>query len=196
MNPGQTKEKRLRWAVFSTAFGLLLGVGLLATSSSARAQSGSTFGIRPADESAGAYFSYTLEPGARKTDSALVSNNTGAELTLKVYAADAITASGGGTAFGAEGEQRTGAAAWVSTAKAVVNIPAGATVSVPITISVPAGAAPGDHIAGMVVEAPPKGGAVGNVNATVTERAGVAVVVRVPGATVEKLTVGNFCFNQ
>ncbi len=36
----------------------------------------------------------------------------------------------------------------------------------------------------------------GNVSASVTERAGVAILVHVPGATTEKLAIGTACFNQ
>ncbi len=45
----------------------------------ARGQGGQTFGISPADAAAGAYFTYTLDPGASKSDRALVSNYTGTE---------------------------------------------------------------------------------------------------------------------
>jgi len=49
----------------------------------ARGQGGQTFGISPADAAAGAYFTYTLDPGASKSDRALVSNYTGTEMTLQ-----------------------------------------------------------------------------------------------------------------
>ena len=198
MSSATTRESVFRRSVFLAAAGIGIAVvTLLAGVGGVRGQGGATFGIRPADESTGAYFSYTLEPGARKTDSASVTNNTAAALTLKVYPADAITASGGGTAFAGFGERRTGVGAWVSTPQADLNIAAGATVAVPVTITVPPGLAPGEYVAGIVVEAPPKAGTVaGSVNTTVTERAGVAIVVRVPGAATEKLAIGNVCFNQ
>lgn len=198
MSSATTRESVFRRSVFLAAAGIGIAVvTLLAGVGGVRGQGGVTFGIRPADESTGAYFSYTLEPGARKTDSAIVTNNTAAALTLKVYPADAITASGGGTAFAGFGERRTGVGAWVSTPQTDLNIAAGATVAVPVTITVPPGLAPGEYVAGIVVEAPPKAGTVaGSVNTTVTERAGVAIVVRVPGAATEKLAIGNVCFNQ
>ena len=198
MSSATTMESVFRRSVFLAAAGVGIAVvTLLAGVGGVRGQGGVTFGIRPADESTGAYFSYTLEPGARKTDSAIVTNNTAAALTLKVYPADAITASGGGTAFAGFGERRTGVGAWVSTPQTDLNIAAGATVAVPVTITVPPGLAPGEYVAGIVVEAPPKAGTVaGSVNTTVTERAGVAIVVRVPGAATEKLAIGNVCFNQ
>ena len=198
MSSATTRGSVSRRSAILTAAGICIAVVTLLTGvGGARGQGGATFGIRPADESTGAYFSYTLEPGARKTDSANVTNNTAAAMTLKVYPADAITASGGGTAFAAFGERRTGVGAWVSTPQAELNIAAGATVAVPVTITVPPGLAPGEYVAGIVVEAPPKAGTVaGSVNTTVTERAGVAIVVRVPGAATEKLAIGNVCFNQ
>lgn len=198
MSSATTRGSAFRQSILLTAAGICFAVvALLTGAGKVWGQGGVTFGIRPAAESAGAYFAYTLEPGAKKTDSALVTNSGGAALTLQVYSADAITASGGGTAFGAFGERRTGVGAWVSTPQAQLNLAAGATVAVPVTIAVPLGMAPGEYVAGIVVEAPPRAGAAGGtVNTIVTERAGVAIVVRVPGTAVEKLAVGSFCFNQ
>ncbi|MBA4181393.1 MAG: hypothetical protein C0506_12450 [Anaerolinea sp.] len=198
MNTTAIRRSDFRRAAFlalaSVCFGLL---ALLANGGAARGQGGLAFGISPADEGFGAYFSYTLEPGTTKTAVARVSNNGSAVISLRAYAADGISASGGGTAFGAFGEKRTGVGAWLSLAQTQLNIDAGAAVAVPVTIAVPAGAAPGDYVAGIVVEAPPKAGAAGgNVNTSITERAGMAIVVRVPGAAAEKLALGNLCFNQ
>ncbi|MBI5949500.1 MAG: DUF916 domain-containing protein [Chloroflexi bacterium] len=180
---------------------LVLAGTLLAAPGHTAAQAGISFGIQPMPGGPGAtgtggYFTYTLAPGAKATGQAIVTNEGATAVTLRVYAADAITASGGGTGFANGGESPTGAAGWVSVSAGQVTVGPGQQEVVSITVAAPAAATPGDHVAGIVVEAAPRPGAAGNVNTVIVERAGVAVVVRVPGETVEKLALGEFCFNQ
>ncbi len=181
---------------------LVFAGSLLGGHGDASAQSGGiSFGIQampggPGSTGRSGFFSYTLSPGAKVTDQAIVTNEGTAAITLRVYAADAVTASGGGTAFGNAGESYTGALNWVTTGASQVTVEPGKQEIVSITIVVPVNATPGDHVAGVVVEAAPKAGAGGNITTQVTERAGVAIVVRVPGETTERLVLGEFCFNQ
>lgn len=157
-------------------------------------------GIQPAGRSAstdrGAYFTYTLEPEASIDDEAMVTNSGEDAVTLRLYAADGVTAINGSTAFAAADETRTGVRSWLSTTISELVIPAGQGANVPFRVTVPADAAPGDHVAGWIVEAPPKPVAAGGVGATILERAGVAVVVRVPGSTEERLALDAICLNQ
>ncbi len=187
--------------LLGTIAAISLASSLAGTHESVSAQAGVTFGIQPLPGGPGAtgkggYFRYELAPGATTTDRAIVTNEGAAGITLKVYAADAITASGGGTAFGNAGESPTGALNWVTTDATQVTVGPGKQEVVNLKVTVPAGATPGDHVAGIVVEAAPKAGAGGNINTQVIERAGVAIVVRVPGPTTERLALGEFCFNQ
>jgi hypothetical protein len=185
------------------AAALVSGAALLVLAlfmSVADGQGLTNFGIRPAntspdDAAKGAYFTYTLEPGASIDDEAMVVNDSQENLALKLYAADGITAINGGTAFAAADEERTGLRSWITTTISDLDMAQGDAVPVPFTIQVPADAAPGDHVAGWVVEGPPKTGGSG-VAASVVERVGVAVVVHVPGPTEEHLSVGSLCLNQ
>ncbi len=166
----------------------------------AQGQGLANFGIRPAnvsddDPTGGAYFTYSLEPGARVEDQAVVVNDGEEPVALKLYAADGVTAIGGGTAFAAADEERNGVRSWLSTDATEMELAAGERVTVPFTLQVPPDARPGDHMAGWIVEGPPKTGGSG-VAATVIERVGVAVVVRVPGPTQERLSLGGLCLNQ
>ncbi|MEE8346863.1 MAG: DUF916 domain-containing protein [Dehalococcoidia bacterium] len=165
------------------------------------AQGPLNFGIRPANTSEddavrGAYFTYTLEPGATIDDEAIVVNNGEETLTLKLYAADGVTAISGGTAFAAADEVRTGVRSWLSADVSDLEMAPGETVAVPFTLQIPPDARPGDHVAGWVVEGQPKVGGGDGVGAAVIERVGVAVVVRVPGPTQELLSLGAMCLNQ
>lgn len=186
---------RQRTVLIAGAF----AIGILAAlASPALAQPG-RFSIQPAgtaDARGASYFSYALQPGAAVSDLAVVVNEGADPITLTVYPADGVTATNGGTAFSANGQHRDGTHAWIAVDVAKLNIPAGSRVAVPFTLRVPAAATPGDHFAGLVVEAPPAAGSAGGIAAAVVQRAGVAVVVRVPGAAAEKLVFGAVCVNR
>lgn len=179
-------------AVVFTALALLPGA--------ASAQSPLVFGIQPAGGSTtanrGSYFTYELTPGAAVDDILVVSNDGAEQVILKLFAADGITSINGSTSFADPGDIRSNTLSWLSTTLTAVPVPPGQDVSVPFHIQVPRDATPGDHVAGWVVEAPPRAGTVGGVGANVTSRAGVAVVVRIPGETNPELVLGGICLNQ
>lgn len=160
-----------------------------------------SFGIRPTqtssdDPSDGAYFTYELEAGDSRTDEAFVINNAADPITLTLFSADGATAINGGTAFAAADEERNGVRAWLSLDTAELPLSPGESTTVPFTVHVPPDAEPGDHVAGLVLEAPPKVGESGGFGAAVIERVGVAVVVHVPGPAEKSLTLGEVCLNQ
>ena len=174
---------------------------IVASSGSVSAQSPLVFGIQPTQGTANtpngsSYFSYTLAPGASIEDSLVISNGGAGQVILKLYAADGITSINGSTAFAGEGDVRSNTRSWLSATVADVLVPASEEVTVAFHVSVPADAAPGDHVAGWVVEAPPRNGTAGGIGASIVERAGVAVVVRVPGEPSPELVLGGICLNQ
>ena len=156
------------------------------------------FGIRPArapTTEGAAFFSYTLSPGDSIRDEALIVNMGQSPMALKLYAADGVTAINGGASFTESGQQRRGVFKWLSTEMTATELAAGERVVVPFTLQVPPDAPPGDHVAGWVVEAPPKPGGE-NLAVAILERVGVAVVIRVPGATNQDLVLSTLCLNQ
>ncbi len=184
---------RARTILMASGLAMALALG---ASFPASAQAG-RFSIRPATDARGAsFFSYALAPGATVSDAAIVSNDGTEPITLLVYPADGVTATNGGTAFGANGQHRDGTHAWVGLNVARLSIPAGGKSVVAFTIHVPTDAMPGDHIAGIVAEAPPVASTNTAIAAAVVQRAGVAVVIRTPGTAAEKLVVGDVCLNQ
>lgn len=197
------REVAVRRFLVSAAAAGCLAAALAGGARPAHAQNapGIRFGIQPAgvsstDAGKGAYFSYTLAPGAEVKDSAIVMNTGQSALALKLYAADGLTAIGGGTAFGEPAERRFGVLSWLSASNDVVWVAPGQRLVVPFKVHVPADATAGDHVAGWVIEAPPKPGGVGDVQTSVTQRAGVAVVVRVPGEMTDELAIADLCLNQ
>lgn len=177
-----------------------LGLALLAWPGTALADGEVSFGLRPTKGVEGrpetfSYFSHELAPGAVLTDEALVMNSGEVPVTLKLYAADAMTAINCGTAFAQQGQETNGVARWLSLSLGEVSLEPGEEMVVPFTINVPADASPGHHVAGLVLEAPPSGEAApsgegeAQFAANVIRQAAVAVVIDVPGPHVAGLEI-------
>lgn len=181
--------------------GALVLLALSFAPRAANAQGPVSFGIRPARSASESvanrgYFTHTLEPGTQANDVAVVVNGSSDPVNLILYAAEGITAINGSVAFGGADDEGSGPRSWLSAGVSELNLAPGDSISVPFTIRVPIDALPGDHVAGWVVEGPPKTGGSGGVELTVLERVGVAVVVRVPGPVREQLILGTMCLNQ
>lgn len=181
------------------------GLGLLVGPRIAQADGEVSFGIRPTKAfedrpETFSYFSYELTPGAVLTDEALVMNDGEVPVTLKLYAADGITAINAGTSFGQQGEESTGASRgvsrWLSLSMTEIALEPGEEMVVPFTINVPSDAASGHHVAGLAVEAPPTEGGEGQLAVNVVRRVGVAVVIDVPGPHVAGLEITRTCLRQ
>jgi hypothetical protein len=191
--------KRMIIAGVPVVCGVLLLIALSPRTTAGQALG--SFGIRPTqtesgDPATGAYFTYDLSGGARRADEAFVVNNASDPVTLALFPADGTTAINGGTAFAAADENRNGVRTWLSLDTTEISLEPGESALVPFTVAVPADAAPGDHVAGLVLEAPPKAAPAGGFGAAVIERVGVAVVVHVPGPAEKSLTLGEICLNQ
>ncbi len=191
----------------------LVGVGLalLAGSGIAQADHDVSFGIRPTKAfedrpETFSYFSHELAPGAVLTDEALVINDGDVPLTLKLYAADGITAQNTGTALANEGQESTGASRgvsrWLSLSVTEIPLQPGEEMAVPFTINVPSDASPGHHVGGLIVEtlsneeASPSGEGETQFGVKVVRRVGVAVVIDVPGPHVAGLEITGASLRQ
>lgn len=179
--------------------------------------SGFSFGIRPTkalegQEETFSYFSYRTSPGSVFNDEALVLNDGDESVALRVYVADAITSQNGGTDFVSFGESATGfsqgASNWISLSASEITLAPGEEQVVPFQVSIPVDASPGQHIAGLVVEAKPAESSLGESNADadggdaqfkveVIRRVGVAVVMDIPGERITSLIIDNvFLYQQ
>ncbi|MFJ4714911.1 hypothetical protein [Streptomyces sp. NPDC088785] len=130
-------------------------------------------GTRPAADDGRPYIYAEGDPGSVLEDRVAVTNPTGKALRVTLRGADADNAADGTLGLRA-GVRDTGA--WIRFADPSVRIPARTRAEVPFTVTVPAGATPGDH-PGAIVAA---GGG---------RSAGVSVRLRVGGPTLAALTV-------
>jgi len=184
-----------------------LTLGFLAWPRIVQAEENVSFGIKPAKAHDGnsnppSYFTHTLSPGELMIDEALVTNRGDAPVTLKLYAADATTAINGGTGFANDGEEKNGVAPWLSLPMKQLSLQPHETKTVPFLVTVPSNASPGQHTAGLVLEAvassavPASGNAGAGFTVNVVRRAGVAVLIDVPGYHVAGLEITGVCLRQ
>ncbi len=121
------------------------------------------------------YFYLEGLPGSVLQDRLSVTNPGPDPLTVRLRGADAYNSAKGGFAVrGAHGS--TGTGAWLRTAADQVTVPARTRAEVPVSVTVPGDALPGDHPGAIVAES---GG----------RSVGVRVQLRVGGPTLAALTV-------
>ncbi|XVV15929.1 WxL protein peptidoglycan domain-containing protein [Actinoplanes sp. CA-131856] len=120
---------------------------------------------------------YKLDPGATLTDHIAVTNHSQRPLTLRLYASDAFTTAGGGFDLLAGGATPKDTGRWIKLGRTTVTLPGSSRVIVPLTLTVPANATPGDHAGGIVASLTE--GTDGQF--TVDHRVGTRVYLRVTG---------------
>lgn len=111
-----------------------------------------TWSVQPAGEDGAdgrASFDYTAEPAGSITDHAQVNNFSTQPLTLRVYSQDAVNTPTGGYTLLPGDQPPADVGAWIGLDQ-TVTVPAGDTVVVPFTLTVPDNATPGDHPGGIV----------------------------------------------
>jgi hypothetical protein len=123
---------------------------------------------------------HRLDPGESVEDHVALHNVSAEDVTFGLTAADGFFTRAGRFDILASGEESVAAGTWIDVADSVL-VPAGQTVVVPFTVSVPEGAEPGDHAAGLTasvvsIQSADDGTAVG-----IESRVGVRVLTRVTG---------------
>lgn len=138
---------------------------------------------------AGAYFTPTIPPGHRWAGGVVAVNRSGRPVSALVYATDALTAPSAGVVYPTHHRARLGAGRWVTPAQRRITVDPHQSLTVPFVVAVPAGATPGDHVAGLAVEAaePSRGG--GTFAVSTVARVVLAVLVHVPGGSGPHLQV-------
>ncbi len=130
-----------------------------------------------------------LAPGQTTKDTAVITNLGTSAVTLTVYATDAINTADGAFGLLTAAEKPTGLGSWISIGTHTVTVAPGRQVDVPFTVTVPAGATPGDHAAGIVASREVQAVGANNAKLTVDERVGSRVYLRVPGPLTPALDV-------
>jgi hypothetical protein len=141
------------------------------------------------------YFNYDAQAGSAKVDHLAILNFARKPQTLAVYSVDATTATNGDFTYSPQSAKRVGAGAWVAVgtphASGVVRVPARSRVYLPIHLSVPANAAPGDHAAAVVVSLTGFVKGKSGERVKLEQRVATRVIIRVSGPLHPQLSVAN-----
>jgi len=152
------------------------------TAPSADATQQLSWSVRPiADGTDRANFEYVLAPGTAQRDILQVTNRSNVPIALNVYASDAFTTPTGGIDLLPASETPVDGGSWITVAAPVIEVPPGQVVDVPFTLSVPAGAEPGDHPAGIVTSLVSDGVGADGSPVRVDRRLGSRIHIRVEG---------------
>ncbi|TRO62680.1 hypothetical protein [Streptomyces sp. IB201691-2A2] len=151
----------------------LAAVALLAVAPTAAADDGWSVVPSAGGRDARPYFYAEGAPGTVLQDTVSVLNPGGKPLTVRFRGVDADNTRSGGFSVRT---RATDTGAWITFAERTVRIPARTRADVPFTVSVPAGATPGDHPGAIVASAAGR-------------TAAVRVHLRVAGPTLSALTV-------
>lgn len=108
----------------------------------------------------------TAAPGSVLHDFVAILNQTDAQIDLEVYATDALNTADGAVGLPDRATAPTDAGSWVSLGATSVQVPGQSSagigyVVVPVTVSIPADAEPGSHLAGVVASLTSSGTATG-----------------------------------
>lgn len=136
-------------------------------------------------------FSYEVEAGETIRDSLRVRNFGDEELSLVVYASDAIVTSSGALDLLPAGEPPTGVGAWVRLGSGLVTLPPGEHVDIPFVLTVPAQAESGDHSGGIVTSFVTEGTGDDGQPVRLDRRLGSRMHVRVSGELRPELAVSD-----
>ncbi|HVL25591.1 MAG TPA: DUF916 domain-containing protein [Thermomicrobiales bacterium] len=113
---------------------------------------GPRFVLRPADDVDGSYFTVEAEAGSTQTLKVVLGNADDEPLTLRTFAADAFTLVNGGFGVQEEDVEPVGTATWLEYEAETVTLEPGKGMEKAFTLTVPADAAPGQYIAGVVLQ--------------------------------------------
>ncbi|GAB3399123.1 hypothetical protein GCM10027515_05100 [Schumannella luteola] len=162
------------------------GASALPTADAAAGPSWSVAPVPASDGSPRPNFDYSADPGEVIDDAIQITNTGAITLDLDVYAADAFTTREGNIDLLAAGEKSVDGGSWIAVAQPSVVLDPGQSATVPFAVTVPLGAKPGDHPAGVVASLSTGGDATVQVD----RRLGSRVQLRVSGAVEPAIALG------
>ncbi|HSS09236.1 MAG TPA: hypothetical protein VLL25_05095, partial [Acidimicrobiales bacterium] len=133
--------------------GLAAGAAAFLLAAPSYAITGDQWAINPTPQPGASrdYLVYEAQPGQVVRDSVTIRNLTDGSLPLRLYPADAINTVGNAAfALRSADGPRVDVATWVHLSEGQVVVPARADLVVPLDVSVPGDATPGDHTGGIV----------------------------------------------
>jgi hypothetical protein len=177
---------RFRWAGCAVAaIAFLLGAVPVHASTQPPA-------IKPAHSSASSYLSYTLGPAQKTSDGVVLTDVTPDPADYVIYPVDGYTSPSTGVVYQDRPAPVVGVGTWISLGATTAHLVSGRSATVHLTVSVPPGTPPGDYVGAIMAEnaASARSGSPSGMALNVRQRAGLAVVIHVPGPTHIGFTLG------
>ena len=150
----------------------------------------------PGDAGPREAFELTLDPGAVHEDTVLVRNRGEEEITVDVWATDAVTTPSGELGLLLAEDTPRFAGAWITPQAAQVTLAPGEETAVPFTVAVPGNEQPGDYLAGVVVSMPREETTSTGQRVLVEARVASRVYLRVPGALAPSMQVSDLTLTR
>lgn len=171
-----------------TAITIVAVVAVVATPAIGSAATVGGIGVAPAHSDptrpvTEAYFVLDIAPGQSHSDAVLVSNTASVPADVLVDAVDGVTGVTSGAVYANRADSAHGAGAWITAAVSSITVAAAGRSTVAFTVRVPAGTAPGDHLAGLAFENAHPSTSQGRLAVTTVTRSVIGILVRVPGPT-------------
>jgi hypothetical protein len=158
-----------------------------------------TFGIGPASAKGidgRPFLNYLVSPGSQLSDHAAIINFAYRPVTLSLYAADAVVGADGQFGYQPKAAARTDAASWIrlgtGATSSTITLGPRTTLVVPITITVPADASPGDHAAGVITSVTSQVTSKNGERVNFEQRIALRTFLRVSGPLRPGLAIQNF----
>jgi hypothetical protein len=162
-----------------------VGALVLATGAAAAPAPAMTVGVHPASGVTSSYFTLSVSPGRFVQAGTLELHNRGnRRVTVSLDPVGALTASTLGSAYRVATPATSGQARWIVLPRRRVVLQPRGKLLVPVGIRTPAGAAAGDYLSGISVEALGRAHQArmsGNIAISSVQRYAVGVFVKVPG---------------
>jgi hypothetical protein len=135
--------------------------------------------------------SYVADPGSVIEDAVTLFNLSNVPLTFEVYATDAFNDPNGDFALLGTAEAPTQVGTWVGIGGRQVPVPARTQVTIPITITIPESARPGDHVGAILAANEAISAGEDGQQVTLDRRTGTRLYVRVNGPLVPELAIAD-----
>jgi hypothetical protein len=143
---------------------------------------GRLFGVHPVQQERttlpGGHFNYALVPGQSISDGIVVENFSDHAISVHVYGADLITATGGGLAPAQPTATMREVGAWITVSTPIVMVPAHGQITDNFTVLLPTAVSSGQHLGAVVAGATVGLTTQGN---PIEARVALITVVTVPG---------------
>lgn len=133
--------------------------------------------------------SYSGAPGDVIEDAITLYNLGTEDLPFRVYSTDAYNDEDGAFTLLVGDEVPSDAGSWITLDAEEIVVPAGKQATIPFTLTIPEGAAPGDHAGAVLASSPTVGRGQQNEVITLDRRTGTRLFVRVSGPLEPLLSV-------